>query len=45
MEYIESWVLGKDYSVFVNDEKLNEILTVFPNLKALSVVSSLGQGH
>jgi hypothetical protein len=40
MEYIESWVLGKDNSVFVNDEKLNEILIVFPNLKALSVVSS-----
>lgn len=39
IEYIESWVLGKDHCVFVNDAKLSEILIMFPNLKATSALS------
>lgn len=39
MQYIETCLLGKDYAVFVNDDKLNEILIMFPHIKASSSLS------
>jgi hypothetical protein len=32
MDFIESWILGKEHSVFVNDDKLNQILKTFENI-------------